>query len=185
MYKEPFSSASSCRGVNSSDPLRVPAVPFAETVRSWTTGPRMARGARWMRATVAGDRRPSNVPSTVSLLPVSTAFADPRPATVLCIATVSGTVDSRARNVLACCAPCWPPRGSVERAMSSQAEIMGDILKGEGGKGEGLSQGVGLIPKTALPPTPYPLPPTGLELVFHRKLHDPRAALRADPAEGP
>jgi hypothetical protein len=50
---------------------------------------------------VAGDRRSSNFPSIVSLLPVSAASADPRPLTASCIATVIGTVDKRATNRLA------------------------------------------------------------------------------------
>ena len=101
---EPGYRASSCRAPragaasDSIEPLIVPVVALRHRELE-DGGPRIARGARWMRATVAGDRSPSNVPVDRQLrLPASTAFADPRPATTSCMATVIGTVERRATN---------------------------------------------------------------------------------------
>src|SRR6185295_2081878 len=70
------------------------------TARSSTFGPRTPRvGLLWTCAIVAGDFKPSNVPVTASLVPVSVAETDPEPATVACIDTSIGTGDSRARYV--------------------------------------------------------------------------------------
>ena len=55
-------------------------------------------------AAEAGDLRPSNVPVTASVLPVSTADTDPEPAIVACMETSIGTGDNRALNVFGCCA---------------------------------------------------------------------------------
>jgi hypothetical protein len=83
----------------------VPLVPSAFTARSKITGPRTPlTGLRWSCAIVAGERRPSKVPVTASLVPVSTAEAVPDPAIVACIDTSIGTGASRVLNVFGCCA---------------------------------------------------------------------------------
>ena len=45
------------------------------------------------------ERSPWNDPEIASVLPVSTAFAEPDPVTVASIVASTGTVDSRALNV--------------------------------------------------------------------------------------
>src|SRR5688572_27191096 len=59
----------------------------------------MPFGPTWIFAVVAGDLRPSNVPLSDSVVPLSVAVTLPLPAMVLCMATSIGTVDNRARNV--------------------------------------------------------------------------------------
>jgi hypothetical protein len=87
-----------CSGVNSNEPLTSPFSAF-ETVKSSIAGPRMPFGPRRICAVVAGERSPSNVPESVSVLPDSTAVSEPDPAIRDIIVTSMGTGDSRPLNV--------------------------------------------------------------------------------------
>src|SRR5262245_34035257 len=102
--------------VSSSVPLSVPLVPSAFTARSKITGPRTPlTGLRWSCAIVAGERRPSKVPVTARLVPVSTAEAVPDPAIVACIDTSMVTGASRVLNAFG----CWAMRKADEQSTNS------------------------------------------------------------------
>src|SRR5437867_6263768 len=95
MYSCPLRRFCTCSGVKSIEPVTVPLTPL-ETVRSPTDAPRTpVASPRCRCATVAGERNPVNVPFTVSLVPISTAEAEPDPATASRIPPSIGTVESR------------------------------------------------------------------------------------------
>jgi hypothetical protein len=90
----------------------VPIVPF-DTVTSSIAGPRIPFGARWMCASVAGERNPEKFPLIANFLPVRTAVADPRPATRDIMVVSIGTGVRRALNVSPRCATTAPADAKI------------------------------------------------------------------------
>src|SRR6186713_1709622 len=131
MYRRPRLKSSTCAGVSANSPETLPFVALV-TTRSSTPGPRIPLGATCTRAVVAGVCRPSKVPVTVKVVPLSVPVAEPDPVRLAAVEACTGTEDSRTLYVeaVACATTARPPLVTATTTRRAEADRVSVIVLG-------------------------------------------------------